>query len=283
MLGKLIKHDFKALGRTLWPTNIAVVAAGAVMAILLTITLRFNASENYTAGAQALMSVITGLPMVLIGLAIAASSLMTLLLVCFHYYRNFMGDEGYLTFTLPVKTSTLLWSKLLSGFFWMLINIAAIGLAVMLVLLFGSSTEGIINADFIELLSKIPIIGQRLSDYSEAVGLSALALLSGLLSIAGQLLKVYFAVTIGGMIAKQHKLLASIGMYFAVNIVAGIVNGVIKMICGLGLFVSSSPNALTGVAGMQAVLLYGIGTTLLFGALYFVLSELILRKRLNLQ
>ena len=58
---------------------------------------------------------ISAMASVLIGVAVMASALVTLLLICNHFYRSFLGDEGYLTFTLPVPTSKLIWSKLLTG------------------------------------------------------------------------------------------------------------------------------------------------------------------------
>ena len=283
MLGKLIKHDFKALGRILWPTNIAVVAAGAVMAILMTVSLRFNANPNAAAGAKTVIAAMTGIPMVLIALGIMASMLLTLLVVCVHYYKNFMGDEGYLTFTLPVKSATLLWSKLLTGFFWMLINAAAIAIAVLLVLFFGTSTKGLIDPDLLTAISKLPIIGQRLNEYADAIGLTLLTLAAWLMSILSQVLKVFLAVTIGGMIAKNHKLLASIGMYFVVNIVSGVVKWVVRLAFGVGFFAMGATDALDGVSAAQSLLVYGIGSSLVFAALYFLISERILTKRLNLQ
>ena len=38
------------------------------------------------------------------------------------FYNTMLSDRAYLTFTLPVKTSTHIWSKLLGGVIWQLIG-----------------------------------------------------------------------------------------------------------------------------------------------------------------
>ena len=125
MLKKLMKHDFRALSRTLFPLQIGVLGGGLVATLLTALTIRLGENASGTGGSALLRQLIMGVSAtasVLIGIAIMASALVTLLLICYHFYRSFLGDEGYLTFTLPVPTSKLIWSKLLTGMFWTLIN-----------------------------------------------------------------------------------------------------------------------------------------------------------------
>lgn len=44
---------------------------------------------------------------------------MTFILIVTRFDRNLLGDEGYLMFTLPAKTSTLITAKLLTAILWL--------------------------------------------------------------------------------------------------------------------------------------------------------------------
>ena len=134
MLGKLIKHDFRALSRTLFPLQIGILGGGLVATILSALSIRLSEASWMGANGSNLMKMLllgaSVTVAVLIGVAIMASMFVTLILICYHFYRSFLADEGYLTFTLPVSTSKLLWSKLLTGMFWVLINSVVVCIAL---------------------------------------------------------------------------------------------------------------------------------------------------------
>ena len=73
-----------------------------------------------------------GLLAVVMVLAIIAACFLVFFIICAHFYRNLMTDEGYLTFTLPVKTSEILWSKLITAMLWTIISVVVIGLCVLM-------------------------------------------------------------------------------------------------------------------------------------------------------
>ena len=45
---------------------------------------------------------------------------MSLVVMIQRFYKNVLGDEGYLTLTLPVNVHEILWSKLIVSFVWFL-------------------------------------------------------------------------------------------------------------------------------------------------------------------
>ena len=59
-------------------------------------------------------------------LSLFTACAVTLIFVFIRYYKNFFTDEGYLTFTLPVKRSTLLNAKTVNAMIWGLLLIAFI-------------------------------------------------------------------------------------------------------------------------------------------------------------
>ncbi|MEZ4626836.1 MAG: hypothetical protein R2912_01590 [Eubacteriales bacterium] len=96
MLKKLLKHDFRALSRTLVPMQIGVLGGGLVATLLTALTLRIGQNSANAGGSALLRSLIMGLcgtASVLIGVAIMASALVTLLLICYHFYRSFLAGR----------------------------------------------------------------------------------------------------------------------------------------------------------------------------------------------
>ena len=59
-------------------------------------------------------------------ISIVASLAVTFILIILRFYKNLMSEEGYLMFTLPVKTSQLINSKLIVSIFWCLTSILVV-------------------------------------------------------------------------------------------------------------------------------------------------------------
>lgn len=289
MLKKLFKHDFRALSRTLFPLQIGILGGGLVATLLSALSIRL--SESSWAGAhgsnllKGLLMAVTVTSAVLIGVAIMASLIVTLIFICYHFYRSFLSDEGYLTFTLPVKTSDLLWSKLFAGMLWVLINGVVVMVALMIFAVFGTTTNTLINMEvlnafrtfFTELLPQAAQYVSMPLMIVETVVISILAL-------AAQLLQVYFAIIVGGQVAKKHRILAAIGMYLLINMGVGIISSVFMSLVTFGegamsLALNSAQEVgtfMTTIFGWYGVLFAGLSV------LFFLISKSILKKNLNL-
>lgn len=290
MLGKLIKHDFRALSRTLFPLQIGILGGGLVATLLSKLTIIVSdvswESANGSSLLQTLIMAFTTTAAVVIGIAIMASLVVTLILICYHFYRSFLADEGYLTFTLPVSTSNLLWSKLFTGMFWTLINAAVVLVTLLIYSVFGTGSAGAINHNVLQairvfLMQTLP----ELKNYVNLPVVSIETIVVGLLGLAAQLLQIYFAIIVGGQIAKKHRILAAIGMYLLINMGVGIISsmflgfvtlgeGVTSMVMNTGREIGSF---VTSMIGWYGVLFTGLC------ALFFLVSRSILKKNLNLQ
>ena len=109
MLKKLLSYDFKALFKYWWIgalTTLALSAVGAGCGTILE-------TEKELPGSVIVFATIG---MVLVVLSIFAFIIFSELLVYVRFYKHLFTDEGYLTFTLPVKRHQILSSKLISGF-----------------------------------------------------------------------------------------------------------------------------------------------------------------------
>jgi len=289
MLKKLMKHDFRALSRTLFPLQIGILGGGLVATLLTTLTIRLNDASASAGGSSLLRGIIMAISItaaVLIGVAIIASALVTLLLICHHFYRSFLADEGYLTFTLPVSTSKLIWSKLLTGMFWMLINAVVIVITLLIFSVFGTTSSGIVNTDVLSAFRTFftDILPQA-TQYVNVPLMVVEIVVIGIIALAAQLLQIYFAIVVGGQVAKKHRILAAIGMYLLINMGVGIVSTIFMSLVTLGEGVSSLAlnsvqevsTFMTTVFGWYGVLYAGLSV------LFFFLIRSIFKKNLNLQ
>lgn len=112
MLGKLIKYDMKSLSRLLILIHIPM--------IILALIARYAGVERLIAVQRPELPAI--LTLVFCIIYWSAISVFTLVYAAVYTYRNLFTHEGYLTMTLPVKTSTHIWAKLISGALWILID-----------------------------------------------------------------------------------------------------------------------------------------------------------------
>ena len=288
MLKKLMKHDFRALSRTLFPLQIGILGGGLLATLLTVLTIRIGENTANTGGSAMLRAVIMGVSAttaVLIGIAIMASLIVTLIFICYHFYRSFLSDEGYLTFTLPVKTSDLLWSKLFSGMLWMLINGVVVMIALLIFSVCGTTTNTLINMEVLNAFRMFftDLLPQAAQYISIPLMIVEVVVIS-ILALTAQLLQVYFAIIVGGQVAKKHRILAAIGMYLLINMGVGIISSVFMSLVTFGegamsLALNSAQEVgtfMTTIFGWYGVLFAGLSV------LFFLISKSILKKNLNL-
>jgi hypothetical protein len=284
-----MKHDFRALSRTLFPLQIGVLGGGLVATLLTALTIRLGQNTATTGGSALLREMIMGISAtasVLIGIGIMASALVTLLLVCYHFYRSFLADEGYLTFTLPVSTGKLVWSKLITGMLWTLINAVVVMVTLLIFSVFGTTSNSIANTEVLTAFRTFftDILPQA-SQYVNVPVMAVEITVIGVLALASQMLEIYFAIVVGGQVAKKHRILAAIGMYLLINMGVGMISTAFMSIVAFGEGVSSLAldtvqevsTFMTSVFGWYGVLFAGLGV------LFFFLIRTILKKNLNLQ
>ena len=289
MLKKLMKHDFRALSRTLFPLQIGILGGGLVATLLTALTIRLGQNSVNTGGSALLRQLIMGVSAtasVLIGVAIMASALVTLLLICYHFYRSFLANEGYLTFTLPVSTSKLIWSKLLTGMLWTLINGVVIMVTLLVFSVFGTTTDSFANMEVLHALRLFftEVLPQAAA-YINVPLMAVEVVVIGVLALAAQMLQIYFAIVVGGQVAKKHRILAAIGMYLLINMGVGIISTSFMSLVAFGEGVASMAletvqevsRFMTSVFGWYGVLFAGLAV------LFFFLIRSIFKKNLNLQ
>ncbi|MBE6605399.1 MAG: hypothetical protein E7639_06855 [Ruminococcaceae bacterium] len=158
----------------------------------------------------------------LIGIFILASILM----VYIRYYTHLFRDEGYLTFTLPVKRSTLLFSKILSAMIYQAAAIAVVALAVCIVFLItpynGQPYHTLFGAAFTPLLRRI---GAAFAEnWFVTLLKGAVGILLAILIMLFYHLFYYLTITMGSSINRKHPLLFCVLLIYAFNTVLSLLS-----------------------------------------------------------
>ena len=287
MLAKLIKYDFRALSRVLFPLEISVLAGTLLASLLTTLSIRFIGiaeTKQLSAGiAYTFRGLSVFLSSILI-IAVAASIAVVLVLILMRFYKSFLEDEGYLMFTLPVSSGKLLLSKVITGMLWLLIAAVVVTISAAIYVFFGTASSGFINESFRELFYLPCSIYTTLNEVLCAPVFFAEGFLWILAAVVANLCEMYFSILVGGQIAKKHRILAGIGMYLVIHFVVGIVRTVLfSFTFGTGA-ISAVFDSLSGSFAFVHMILWGfVLTNALLAVVFFFWSRRILSKNLNLQ
>ena len=121
MLGKLIKNEIKHSARYTMAIYGAAFAAMAVTGISLLM------DSGWLGAISCGVLYVVGF----------AAVVVTLVSVIKNFYDTLFGRQGYLTMTLPVKCSTLLISKVIVSFIWIVASFTLMGLTLVMVFFYA--------------------------------------------------------------------------------------------------------------------------------------------------
>ena len=280
MLGKLIKHEFRATGRLMAPLF------GALVLLALAVRandLVFQHVESYSA----FLNILNRLLIIAYVLALLGVMVFSTVLMIKRFHQNFLTDEGYLMFTLPTSVHSLLWSKLITAALFFIFTFLADALAVAIVVWRGGTAR--------DLFESIVGLFRELNSFYMANGIAlALEILALLLvSLLVTCLLFYAPMSIGYSFA-NHKGLLSVVFYFVIQAIlqifgVAVLSGVVSDTAFHRLLTDAMDNlgrTDTAAAAMQAAhgtMLLALFTELFLGAILYFLTYFMLRKHRNLQ
>ena len=169
MLGKLLKHEFRATSRVL-PVLYGISALSVLLCFLF-----HRLHIDLLTGTTGIISIV----------GLVAVMLLTIVLIISRYYKSMYSNEGYLSGTLPVSNNMMIFSKALVAFVWVALSAL---ICLFLLIAFVSI--------FSDPLDMLRAIGQLIGSYTLAkqaiVFFMVIGILESLYFIAG----VYFAITL---------------------------------------------------------------------------------------
>ena len=243
MFRKVCKYDLAAMSKPL--VFIPAVWALAVAAALIIRLMNSEAMSQFFVFEMILVIVVF-----FCAAAVACFPLAVTFICLRRYYTHFFSDEGYLTFTLPVRRETLLWSKTLSSFLVSAVAYVAEAVAGVLFLLF--TPGGAQN------LREIPEAYGDVFSPENGVPLMILFFFYLVAALFGAYASAYFSVTQGHHLAKKHRVLAAVGIWYGISFVKRLLVNGFSLVFFFAMLRSDS------------LLFYNDGATYLF--LFFMLS-----------
>ncbi len=286
MFSKLLKYDLRAVFKYWWiaaVTSLALaVFGGGCLRTVVAAGEELSTFHTFS---------ILGMVLSFVGLCLFVTLSEILILV--RFYKNFFTDEGYLTFTLPVKKTSLLNSKLAAAFIMSSASLFLFFVDIFILIVIGAGEE-IFTPEVIKGLKEIALLffTERVL-FNIAISVEFIVLFAILTVV--QILGIFICITVAAVIAKKHKVLAAIGIYYVASGAVGFISQLLFI--PNYLFISSSGDVpLTRVIGLIAELpenmmqftfvicLLGIvAIALLAFGLMWLLEYYLLDRRLNLE
>lgn len=274
MLNKLLKYDFKSVFKYWWIAALSSFVLSLVGGGCITI---LNSEKNLPQAIEAIAIIL----LVIVVLGLVAFSLISVILVFVRFYKNFFTDEGYLTFTLPVKRAQLLNSKLITTVATMLITGAVCVVNVIAMLCIGFS-DAIFSKEFWQgALQVIDSIVDEVGFYLPIYIVEIILLV--ILYVTFSSLFLFGCITFASIITKKAKVLAAIGIYYVAN---GIFSFIVQMfslfgITSLANWMSVLPSG--SVYSVVALILLGVISFIaMLCALLYTLQYWMIDRKLNL-
>lgn len=266
MLSKLLRHEFRATGRIMLPVYALLLVSCGGCTLFGSLLGRYPEST--------VLSVVQTVFATLFGVT-TFGMLLTLVLMVYRFYKNLMTDEGYLMFTLPVSRSQLIWSKLLVALVWSVLSTVLAALAWM------AEISVVSRENVFSLIAQgLRSLRQHLS--GNLTGCAAALVVLCLVSCLVSFLKFYAAISLGHSFS-NHKILLSVVFYIGFGIITQTIG---TIFASVGIQIDISPDFWSSLPVTQvfsSLAWAAAGVSALLGAAYYVLTLLMLKKRLNLQ
>lgn len=280
MLGKLIKHEWKAV----WKVPTLLIGILMIIAAIAGLTFSLPIWDSDWIGlpmSGIMLIMLFYVAMLGIGIGIA-------IYLAVRYYKSMFTDEGYLTHTLPVTARQILVSKVIVISVWELIGsiavLVSLGVFGGVAVLSLASKEGEFATLVMEALKEVGQLWNMpfFKDFQlfgiSTVGMELVSCFSGTMIIIA-------SITMGQMIRK-HRILGSVGAYFAISaVIQGIAMVImfpitIKMITDNAFLYrfETSPFSFYTILWVVISIVY-----LAVGIGLYILSEYLLRRQLELE
>lgn len=259
MLNKLLKYEFKSTGRTFLP-----IYGALLITSFLTRLFVFNKDFSNSFFLSLFQVVISSL----FGFLLMAVFILTLVVSLQRFYKNLLGEEGYLSMTLPVRPWQHILCKSLTSLVWYIFSSIAAILAF-LILAYEKGMLGDFFKAIVTLIRRGSLNAQILTACGEFFLFAALGILAFTMML-------YASMALGQLNANK-RLLTSFGAFLALNFLVQILMGVLGNLAVQWVFPVSDDWAI------HVALLLSIVVELFFLAGFFAITNYILSRKLNLE
>lgn len=276
MLGKLIKHEFKATCKSFFLLFLALIG----MTIL---TRLFQAIPSDNTVCKIIRVLFTiGYVILIVGLTFFG-----VIIMLRRFNNNLLRDEGYLTHTLPVKMWQHLTAKMFTDTVWIIASVAVMFLSFTIFFV-GTEPFDIVPEAFTEL-------GKIIKTYPLSLLMIIEFIITCIMAFVTTMMNIFAALSLG-QIFNQHKIAGSVLFYFVLNTAMGFISLIVfaympvlvnrmdrmdKVLNSLTASFHHKTEVFTN--NMMAFLLFYIVIMLVETIIFSVITNYMLSKKLNLE
>ncbi|MDE7276976.1 MAG: hypothetical protein K2N98_09025 [Lachnospiraceae bacterium] len=266
MLGKLMKYEWKATWKLLVPLNLFIV----VMSILAYITVQLDFFDSYNdlvlmTGVLLLMAYV---------LSMFVISVVTVIYLIYRFYTSVYGDEGYLLHTLPVDKHHIIIAKAVVSASWIILNIILIYLSILFLF---STQERLIET----ITDGFQFYIEAVNSYNRIGSFEIImTLVASFFAMLARILKVSACISLG-QLASNHKVLSSIGFYYAIYIVQRIFTLFYYMILTL-INEASNYTYYSNASLFGSSWEFTLLSSLIYCVIFYLLTWYVMDRKLNL-
>lgn len=264
MFGKLLKYDFRSMGKQfafIWP---------AALALALVNHFTINSLDS----ANSARETVSAISMLIYVAILMAMFIVALVFAIQRFHKGLLGDEGYLMHTLPVKPWQLIGSKLLCAVVTTFLSVLVALASILVIMPWDQETLG-------ELFRGLKFVFTHwnIQATHSIIGVLEFCLMM-MVSFATGFLQLYLAMSVGHLFNK-NRVAMSVIAFIVINTVVSTLLG--RLLSPMMDAVSRLINGMSGPTSFHAAMWIVIAGELIFCALYFAGTAYILHRKLNLE
>ena len=272
MLGKLMKYELKACGRTFIPLYGAIL----LMSIIVGFTINMEIVK------------ISGIAMIVLFGLFVALGVLTIMITIQRFRKNLLEDEGYLMFTLPVTSKELIFSKYGVALIYTILSAIISVFSFIIIILIPNINSFSLNDLWYDMST-------LLSEFSSMSNVFIYIVILALISYTIFILSLYLSVSMGQLpLFNKHRNIVAFISFFAIYIAIGKVYELIAMLFRGNIedhFMNITINESSELSALLAdfsnvfspIIIYDIVIYAIFAILLFFGITYILDKKLNLE
>lgn len=268
MLTKLLKYELKATGRKLLPLYGALI----LFALLNKLFLVERVFDSLPI-PDSLSLIINFISVFGYGCIMTAVFVLTLFITIQRFYKNLLGDQGYLMHTLPLEPRKNIISKLLVSVIWNIVSCLVAGISIFM-LIYNANTAKLFTEVFPEI-----ILFLKENGYSFSL-ITFECIILCLLSLCKSIIKIYASISIGHLFNSKRILLSFVS-FIGLNILESIFSTILGKLFNLSSIFDSVVQPTMN--DITIVIIFLVIIEILCFAAYFFITNYILKNKLNLE
>lgn len=201
MLGKLMKYEIKSMYKNFLILYALILVSGVMTFISVN-------TEN------SIFSNIEGFVIFVFVMSCGALGVVLIMFTIKRFNASLLGDEGYLMFTLPTSTHTIIWSKALALLIFNIVSVVVFGIVICIVMMGTSGTVSKIDPRALEVIKYV------FSNKDIYIGI-VISILSIVVSILGFTFLISASLSFGQLPSfKNHKNIYALVFFIVFNVLS---------------------------------------------------------------